>query len=304
MIKMTIALTLSAGVLLSGCAQQQQGNSQSQFINTEPDSSEHLNNVSYASLLVLPYGNSSISLPYGPEALQFGQLYLPENATWQTPAPLVVFVHGGCWLNAYDISHSRAFSETLAAEGFAVWSLEYRRTGDPGGGWPGSFDDILAGLRFVQTSLSAYPVDVGNVAITGHSAGGQLALLAASQSFHRAVPDNLPHVKGVIGLAAITDMLAYAKGDNSCQRATSQFLGGPPDGLVTAYQQATPQQQLMHPATLLLQGTTDNIVPVYQASASGMRYQLVENAGHFDWIHPQTQAYKQFVIMLQELLAQ
>lgn len=256
-----------------------------------------LNKVSYASVIALPTDpNRAITLAYAASALQFGRLYLPPaTAGKKGKAPLVIFIHGGCWLNAYDIAHSNAFSQALAEQGYAVWSLEYRRTGDEGGGWPGSFTDIQNGIAYAQQALAGYGVDTSRIVLSGHSAGGQLALLAGSKNTSAAIV-------GVIGLAAITDLTSYAKGTNSCQNATAQFIGGHYDVIPERYQQASAVQQKMHPATLLLQGSADTIVPPEQASHSGMRYKLVENAGHFDWIHPQTTAYKQFVITLQELL--
>ena len=288
---------LSALLLLGGCAIPVEKKSTTLSL---PTAATPLNNVSYSSVIALPYEDRSIKLAYNSTPLQFGQLYLPvdkaTNSLKSTAGiPLVIFIHGGCWLNAYDISHSNAFSQAISAEGYAVWSLEYRRTGDEGGGWPGSLTDIKQGIAFAQASLPQYGVDTSRIVISGHSAGGQLALLAGSQIKGAGIV-------GVIGLAAITDMPTYASGSNSCQSATAQFMGGAYSDLAQQYQQASPNQQLMHPATLLLQGSNDNIVPPSQASQSGIPYKMVENAGHFDWIHPQTTAYKQFVISLQELL--
>lgn len=296
-----IASLTGTMLLLSGCAQWYADNKQTAASSTRVLNQQEVNNVSYSSLAVLPYNNNSIKLQYGTEPLQYGQLYLPPTATLQRKAPLLVFVHGGCWLNAYDISHSRAFSQAVAAEGFAVWSVEYRRTGDEGGGWPGTYNDVLQALQFSQQAFTAYAVDSTNIAIAGHSAGGQLALLAAGQTSQAPATKSLPSVKGVIGLAAITDMATYASGTNSCQRATSQFLGGKASEQPGRYQDANPRQQAMHPTTLLLHGSADTIVPLDQASSSNMTYQIVADAGHFDWIHPHTRAYKQFIASLQEL---
>ncbi|HAW94127.1 MULTISPECIES: alpha/beta hydrolase family protein [unclassified Arsukibacterium] len=304
MIKILITILIGAVLLLSGCAQKLPDDEQSNSASAELPSLHIINNVSYSSLAALSYTDSSIRLTYGTEPLQYGQLYLPQTATMPVKAPLVVFIHGGCWLNAYDISHSRAFSQALAAEGFAVWSLEYRRTGDSGGGWPGSFTDVLAGISSVPSLLSGYPIDSNNIVLAGHSAGGQLALLAAGKSYHQPVLSGLPAIKGVVGLAAITDMPGYSVGNNSCQQATHQFLQGSAEQQPEYYLQANPQQQAMHPKTMLLHGTTDSIVPLAQASGSGMPFQLVADAGHFDWIHPQTLAYKKFIATLQELFAQ
>jgi acetyl esterase/lipase len=285
------SVLLTTVLLLSACVSSV---TNKQDANALPAGAGALNNISFSSVLALPYANNSIKLAYGRDPLQFGQLYLPDNKT-MAKAPLLIFVHGGCWLNAYDIAHSNAFSLALAERGYAVWSLEYRRIGDAGGGWPGSFIDIQQGITYAQTELAGYAVDTSRIVISGHSAGGQLALLAASQN-------ESPAIVGVIGLAAITDMVGYAKGNNSCQKATAQFIGDTYDIAPEIYKQASAQQQRMHPTTLLLQGSTDKIVPPSQASQSGIPYKIVENAGHFDWIHPQTTAYKQFVLSLQELL--
>ncbi|KKO46500.1 esterase [Arsukibacterium ikkense] len=294
-------MLLACCLFITGCA-----NRNSQTLAESPAPEMLLSQVSYSSLLNLPAAAAGIKLAYGDNPLQFGHLYLPQISA-QQPVPLLVFIHGGCWLNAYDIAHSNAFSQAVATTGIAVWSLEYRRVGDTGGGWPGSYDDVLAGIAHAQTSLSAYPIDLTQVVLAGHSAGGQLALLAAGHSYHHQAANKQPllaPVKGVIGLAAITDLLSYQSDESSCQRATRQFLGGNYPQLADGYQQASPQQQPMHPLTMLLQGSDDSIVPLTQATNSGMPFQLLDNAGHFDWIHPQTEAYKHFLFTLQELLAQ
>ena len=104
-------------------------------------------NVSYSSLMAEAQADTSIKLAYGTEPLQFGRLYLPAVITEGSKVPLLVFIHGGCWLNAYDLNHSTAFSQAVANAGIAVWSVEYRRVGDIGGGWPGSYSP-LTGCRF------------------------------------------------------------------------------------------------------------------------------------------------------------
>lgn len=262
-----------------------------------------LQNVSFNSVLALPVKNQGIKLAYGKAALQFGLLSLPEASAGAKP-PLVIFVHGGCWLNAYDIGHSKALSQALTEAGYAVWSLEYRRVGDEGGGWPGSLNDIVQGIDYARAQFEQYGVDVNRIALMGHSAGGQLALLAGEKLAGKKLADNkqAAHIQALIGLAAITDMASYAKGSNSCQSATAKFIGASPEQAPELYQQASPSQHKAHPRTMLLQGSADQIVPVTQATDSGMPYRMVEKAGHFDWIHPQSAAYPHLLVTLQELL--
>lgn len=260
-------------------------------------------NVSFNSVLALPLKNQGVKLAYGDAALQFGLLSLPATKV-STKPPLVIFVHGGCWLNAYDIGHSKALSQALTEAGYAVWSLEYRRVGDEGGGWPGSFNDVMQGIHYAQAQFERYGVDLSRIALMGHSAGGQLALLAGEKlaAEKLAGDKKAAQIQAVIGLAAITDMASYAKGSNSCQSATAQFIGASPEQAPALYQQASPSLHGAHPKTLLLQGNADQIVPTTQATDSGMPYRLVEKAGHFDWIHPQSAAYPQLILTLQELV--
>jgi len=301
-------LRISCVGLLSGCAALPSTQLAPDAKPSATLTAAPLYNVSFNSVLALPVKNQGMKLAYGKAALQFGLLSLPATQSGTKP-PLVIFVHGGCWLNAYDIGHSKALSQALAEAGYAVWSLEYRRVGDEGGGWPGSFNDIVQGIHYAQAQFEQYGVDVSRIALMGHSAGGQLALLAGKElageklaGDKKAGNKKAVKVQAVIGLAAITDMASYAKGSNSCQCATAKFIGASPEQAPELYQQASPDQHKAHPKTLLLQGSADQIVPVTQATDSGMPYRMVEKAGHFDWIHPQSAAYPQLILTLQELL--
>lgn len=242
-----------------------------------------MNNVSYGSVTALGFKPADVRLVYGDDdpQLQYGLLWLPAASAATQKKPLIVLVHGGCWLNAYDIRHTFPLSSALAEAGYAVWSLEYRRTGDAGGGWPGSFEDVVKGIAFAST-LEEYPLDTGRVVVMGHSAGGHLALLAASGS---------SNVGAVIGLAAITDIVEYSRGTNDCQAAAPAFMGGTYEELPSAYEAANPAEKPLHAKTVLLQGDVDTIVPPAQSRLPGAVTEIYAGAGHFDWIHPGSGAY-------------
>ncbi|MBC53090.1 MAG: hypothetical protein CMQ34_04555 [Gammaproteobacteria bacterium] len=253
-------------------------------------------NIAFGELDALPARAPDARIAYGADALQFGLLWQPSGRIDGVPAdsrpPVVVLIHGGCWLNAYDINHTFALSTALAQAGYAVWSLEYRRTGDAGGGWPGTFDDILGGIRHLP-SLRDHGLDTDRFVIAGHSAGGHLALLAGRET---------PAASAVLGLAAISDLNAYAAGSNSCETATPMFMGGTPQERPDAYQAANPSMHQAHTNTVLLHGAADTLVPVNQALMAGARTLYVEGGGHFDWVHPGTRSFRVLLSTLQSVL--
>ncbi len=247
-------------------------------------------NVSFEEVLSHPFNDYAQKISYGENELQYGLLWLPQD---NPSPPLVVLIHGGCWLNSFDVNHSSALSSALAESGFAVWSLEYRRTGDPGGGWPGTFDDIQSALSKLS-NLQELGVDTNRYAIAGHSAGGHLALLAGGK---------FKNASAVIGLAAIADIETYARGSNNCQTATPAFMGSNPESKPDDYASANPARQSLHPNTLLLHGDRDTIVPLSQSQALSLPVRIAEGAGHFDWIHPETPAFTILLNVLREYLA-
>ena len=91
-------------------------------------------------------------LSYGPRGDQVADLRLPRNAA---EPPLVIFVHGGFWQAAYDRTHTGPLADALAADGFAVCAPEYRRVGQEGGGWPGTFEDIAAAVDALPGLVAA-----------------------------------------------------------------------------------------------------------------------------------------------------
>ena len=246
--------------------------------------------VSYEAVTSLNYATPAAMIPYGNDLLQFGLLWLPVNE--RRPPAQIVFIHGGCWLDSYDVRHTYALSTALAQAGYAVWSVEYRRTGDNGGGWPRTFEDIKAGIAHVHPAPEFPDVPV---IVMGHSAGGHLALLAGADD---------PALKGVVGLAAITDLIEYGQGDNSCQTVVPAFMGGSYENRRDDYHAANPAEKTPHPNTVLLHGSADEIVPVQQAAIEGARPVIVDGAGHFDWVHPGTEAFRTLLTTLEEILQQ
>ena len=250
-----------------------------------------VSNVNFDQVISLPFTASDRTIVYGDDPLQFGEVWSPVGTA---PRGLIIFVHCGCWLNEFDLQYSYAMSTSLAQAGYLVWSLEYRRTGDAGGGWPGSFTDIMQAVGHIETlaGLNDLPT-----ALLGHSAGGHLALLAGSELQGSSAEPEL-----VIGLAAITDVVAYANGDNSCEVVTPDFMGGTPEQLPEAYSAATIVNKTLPANTWLLQGNRDAIVPALHTRLDGAGTVIMAGAGHFDWAHPGTAAFRELLALLDKQL--
>ena len=240
-------------------------------------------------------------LAYGPGPLQFGHLRLPAGPG---PFPVVVFVHGGCWLSAYDIGHTGPLEQAWADAGYAVWSLEYRRVGDEGGGWPGSYRDVAAGADHLRVLSREFPLDLGRVVTSGHSAGASFALwLAAragippeSELWH---PEPLT-VHGVLALAPAPDLEGLHQA-GICGNVIDGLMGGSPDQVPDRYAAAS-MMRLLPPGVpqIALIGARDGVwAPVGRqwiaqvATASGEALQVREapESGHFEMIVPGTSSW-------------
>jgi acetyl esterase/lipase len=117
---------------------------------------------------------------YGADDLRRGELRLPAG---KGPFPVAVLIHGGCYLRAIggDQSGFAPFADMLAKRGIASWNIDYRALGDTGAGWPGTFQDVAAGVDHLKNLARRYPLDLRRGAIVGHSAGAHFALWAASR---------------------------------------------------------------------------------------------------------------------------
>lgn len=261
---------------------------------SEQGTEHHRTQVGYAELQSLAVRQADETLSYGASALQRIDVWHAKHA--DVPKPAMIFIHGGCWLNAYDLTHAKGMYYALADKGITTYAVEYRRTGDEGGGWPGSLNDVSAGIEKSLADV-VQKNTYTDVVIAGHSAGGHLALLAA-QSLND-VSNNI-NIKAVLGLAAITDVTKYAVGTNSCQTATAAFMGGDVSTKAADYRAATPDSSKSHIPFYLLHGSGDSIVPVHHASLAGAATTIVPSGGHFDWLHPESTSFHALIEVINQ----
>src|SRR5262245_47979911 len=251
-----------------------------------------------ADLARLPQPPADQVIAYGPAPQQHAELRVPKGGG---PHPVVIVIHGGCWQTPWAQDHVQALAAALTAEGWATWSLEYRRLGDPGGGWPGTLEDVGRGADALRGVAAAHHLDLSRVAALGHSAGGRLAArrrLPKDSALY--VLDPLP-LAGVVSLAGITDLRAGAAGQ-VCGDAIPSLLGGSPDARADRVAQASPIALLpLGVPQHLVCGALDSLVPNelsrrYQAEAvragDEATLEVVEGAGHFELVDPSSPAWR------------
>jgi acetyl esterase/lipase len=252
--------------------------------------------MSASDVVALPKPEPDYRLQYGDDPLQFGELRLPEG---EGPFPVVIVIHGGCWLAEYDLGYMSGFANALTAARVATWSIEYRRVGDEGGGWPGTFQDVADGADYLLDIALEYGLDVDRVAAVGHSAGGHLALwLAGRKSLDGEDPlrGEAPlSLNGVVALAGIPDLEAYAAPEG-CGSAVSGLLGGEPIEVSDRLRRASPIAMVPFGVTqTLIIGEFDSIVPESQAESfadaarqmgDSVAVTTILGAGHFELVDP------------------
>ncbi|MFD5408714.1 alpha/beta hydrolase [Streptomyces nojiriensis] len=265
-----------------------------------------------ASAFAHPAVAPDATAAYGEHPDHVVDFYAPRGDT-REPAPLVVLLHGGAWRAPYDRQHVTPLADFLARRGFAVANVEYRRgsslphqnaEGPVAGRWPETFDDVAAAMDALPgLAADALPqADVRRTVVTGHSAGGHLALWAAARHVLPAgSPWRLsspPMLRGVVALAPIADF-AVAEELGVCGGASAQLLGGA-DHWDERLPYADPAALLPTGiATAVVQGRDDIVVPqqvaeAYVAAAAKagemVGLTLLDAVGHFPLIDPAADA--------------
>lgn len=250
---------------------------------------------------------------YGDEPQQFGDLYLPGG---DGPYPVVLLIHGGFWRAPYDLSLMKGLALDLLRHGIAVWNIEYRRLGDVGGGWPGTFQDVAHAADHLKTLAAAFPLDLQRIVVVGHSAGGHLALWLAARK-HMQQEDVLASSSaplefiGAISQAGVSD-LAVAQSHHLGKDAVKELLGGGPDKVPERYRVASPTTFLpLGIPQVLIHGTQDDRVPLLVsqsylakavAAADTVRLLPIEGADHFVLIDATSAVWSLTVTEIKKIL--
>lgn len=239
-----------------------------------------------------------LRLAYGKDPNQFVEMRVPRGSG---PHAVVLFIHGGYWRAKYDHTYAGHLCHAVKQAGIATCNVEYRRVGNPGGGWPGSFADIRSAFRLLHSGHNKLPsFDFNRLCVAGHSAGGQLALCLAAHE---------PAITRVLSLAGVLD-LRRAWELHLSNDAVAGFLGGSPTAVPDRYREASPAEQRIRAKQILIHGDADVDVPyelsknyAEQKSAAGENVELitVPDIGHFEIVDPSSSIWskveQQFVLL-------
>ncbi|MDR0810454.1 MAG: alpha/beta hydrolase [Gemmobacter sp.] len=250
--------------------------------------------------------------PYGDQPSQFADLVLPEG---NGPFPVAILVHGGFWKNRISLDIMSPMVADLTARGIATWNIEYRRVGEEGGGWPGTFQDVARATDHLREVARNNRLDLNRVLVVGHSAGGQIGLWLAAR--HLLPDDNVlktsDHpldIKTVVSLAGVCDLalmeathrmrISEMRGAVS-DNPVYDLLEGTPFEVPERYAFASPIQLLsVQSEQILIHGGCDLNVPIgishsyYNAAMiAGAPVELIEiqNAEHFKVINPRSDCW-------------
>ena len=200
--------------------------------------------------------------------------------------------HGGFWRRrGGDLDLMEPLAERLVDSGYAVWNVEYGRTGEKFGGWPFTFEHVSASVAFVDELADGHQLDPSRIVLVGHSAGGHLALWASTQ--HR--------VDGVVALAPIVD-LNRAYTDRLGNNAVGDLLGGGPLNVPDRYLAASVEDLGTTPALIVTSSTDESVPAVYSREVVGdhVRVHRVDGIRHLDMIHGEGLAADLMVTAVEE----
>jgi len=291
--------TLTAVLLMLsvGCSRRSASADTSNVAPPPPDTTKTAKLMTPQELSSLPTQPPDQRIPYGTDSSQYGELRVPTGQ--QGLHPVVVLVHGGCFKAAYaQASQLGQIGDALKGKGIATWNIEYRRLGQPGSGWPGTYLDVAHGVDHLRAIAAQHKLDLRRVVIVGHSAGGHLAMWAAARSrvpkgSQIYVTNPLP-VRGVVDLAGPVDMTAHIREyEGLCQDSViTTLLGGTPSTVPDRYAQASPMALLpLGVPQVIAIGTYEDYAPrelvdAYATAAAkagdSVRTLFFPGAGHFE----------------------
>lgn len=188
----------------------------------------------------------------------------------------VLLIHGGGWANG-DRSQLRGYGILLGRMGYTSVACEYRLSGEAK--WPAQIHDVKAALRWMRANAGTLGIDPANIAVSGNSAGGHLALIVAGTPHIAAFEGDGGNAGVATDVAAAIAFYAptmLARPGGALSEVVRFLLG--PDASETRVAEASPitYAHAGFPPTMLLTGNKDELVP---EEASLRMYAALSEAG-------------------------
>ncbi|AHE57345.1 alpha/beta hydrolase family protein [Sphingomonas sanxanigenens] len=273
--------------------------------------------MGWPDLLDRPKPMPSRTIAYGGDALQIVDLWLPAG---KAPHPVVLMIHGGCWqTDVADRSIMNWIADDLAKRGIAVWNVEYRGIDRPGGGYPGTFEDVAAAADLLARDGPGLGLATDRAVVIGHSAGGHLALwlaarpaLPATSPFHAEAPFR---ARTAISQGGIPDLKMIAGlPDHGCGTEGAVAMAGTASPARTDIYADTspPAMPASGIAEVQINGDRDTIAPPAfaadyaarrKAKGQHVRSVTVAGTGHVELIAPDSRAWAEQVKIITAALA-
>jgi acetyl esterase/lipase len=273
-------------------------------------------------LLKQPTPPATGQITYGRDSLQFGEIRVPAGAG---PFPVAILVHGGCWsaklkglpeaVTSFELL--RPIASALADAGIATWNIEYRRLGNEGGGWPGTYQDLSGATDLLRHIASRYHLNLSRAIAIGHSSGGQLAMWLAARG---RLPKNSPlytdaplSLKGVVDIDGPPDLETFQPMEQPMcgGPVITQFLGGTPAELPNRYREGSiaallptgvRQELFVRANPAQVKGLLEQYVGVAEKAGEPVRMFTLKGTSHFDGINPRAADWEAVMASVRSLL--
>jgi acetyl esterase/lipase len=270
--------------------------------------------MDWPDLLGRPMPRATARIAYGAGPDQVADLWLPEG---KGPFPVVLMVHGGCWVSRVaNLTIMNYIAEDLRRRGVAVWNIEYRGVDRPGGGYPGTFEDVASGADALAGQAARYHLRADRVIALGHSAGGHLVLwLAARGRLPAGSPLRTAHplpITAVIGLGGLPDLKTDHDQDICGAANVQRLTGAPTPARPDVYADTSPLALgVGRDQEVLINGAEDGLATPalaadyaarMKASSAHIRAIVVPDTGHVELISPGSAAWSRTVGIIDGLV--
>ncbi|MBO9520585.1 MAG: alpha/beta hydrolase [Nocardioidaceae bacterium] len=212
-------------------------------------------------------------------------IYRPEGLDL-TNAPVLIQVHGGGWTIGDKAQQGLILMNRMAARGWVCVAINYRLA--PKHPFPAQIVDVKKAIAWVRDNIASYGGDPSYLVITGGSAGGHLAALAALtpevKEYQPGFEDADTRVSACVPFYGVYD-LGGITGDRAAVEMRDLFLAprvfkADPKTELAAFELASPIAHVSAdaPDFFVIHGVHDGLVSVRQARAFVQKLREVSTA--------------------------